>query len=118
MRCEPDCATGMSEFAGKICVLPTRQGADTYFLWNSHTAQTNSSGRVGVPVRSVFQVCIACWPAIFCERTHEQFPPMDHEHEGRVGIHLAVQLFRLGISVTEEHQPRLRPVPPGDQLWG
>src|SRR5216684_6119365 len=116
MRCQSDCATGMGEFAGKICIFPTRQGADAYFLWNSHTAQTDSAGRVGVPVRSVFQVCIGCWPGVFCECTHDQFPSIDHEHQGRVGIHLAVQLFRFGISVAEKHQPRLRPAPPRDQL--
>src|SRR5216684_241882 len=115
---QSDGATRMREFAGKICIFPTRQGADAYFLWNSHTAQTDSAGRVGVPVRSVFQVCIGCWPGVFCECTHDQFPSIDHEHQGRVGIHLAIQLFRFGISVAEKHEPRLRPAPPGDQLWG
>src|SRR5216683_4728586 len=116
MRCQSDCATGMGEFAGKICILPTRQGADAYFLWNAHTAQTNSSSRVGVPVGSVFQPRIGSWPTVFCECTHEQFSPVNHEYKWRVGIHLAIQLFRFGISVAEEHQPRLRPAPPCDQL--
>src|SRR5216683_6526422 len=113
---QSDGATRMREFAGKICVLPPRQGVNTHLLWNSHTAQTNSSGRVGVPVGSVLQPRIGCWPAVFCERTYKQFRPMDHEHQGRVGIHLAIQLFRFGISVAEKHEPRLRPAPPCDQL--
>jgi len=60
-------------------------------------------------LRSVSQPRVGRPPAVFCQRPHEQFPPVDHENQRRVGKHLAAQLFRFVISVAEEHQPRLAP---------
>jgi len=115
---QSDCATGMGEFTGEIRVFPARQGADALLVRNSHTAKTHLTARIGVPVRRVFQARSGCRPAVFCQGAHEQFPPMDHEHQGRVSEHLAVQLFRFVVSITEKHEPRSRPAPPSDQLWG
>ena len=61
MSCQSDGATGMGEFAGEIGALPSLdREPSTHLLRNSHTAQTDSTVRIGVPVGSVFQARISC----------------------------------------------------------
>src|SRR5258708_6182045 len=90
MTCHMDSGAGMSEFAGKECILPTRYRTRGQFLRNPHTSNTDTAVRVCVPVGSTLQACICCWAPIFAQGPHKQFCPDNHEHQGRVGIYSSV----------------------------
>src|SRR5579863_308062 len=115
MSCQSHRAAWVREFAGEVSLFPATQGRGIHLLRNTHTAETHPTLRVGVPVGRVHEARIRIRPTILCERADEQFAATDHEYERGMGITLPIQVPRLRITVTEEHQPRLCPAPPGDQ---